>query len=306
MKLPKEEIERRIGDSYEIPNNVLNSAPVPLVSIRTSTYQHGPYIEQCINSILSQKTTFPIEYIIGEDFSKDGTREIVFKYAKKHPDSIRVLTADYNVGSKANGQRCIRAARGKYMALCEGDDYWTDPYKLQKQVDYLEKNKDCSICFHASKHVQADNPIEFFIHRPKDAPSDNKFEMRHAVLNGGGFMATNSMVFHREHIIERPEWVERAPVGDSPLMLILASKGKIGYIDDVMSVYRRMTLGSWSSSMKDWNRKSQHHQAILRMWSDFDEWTEHEFHWLVFRKKMKNRLNHAKGRIKFLIGQLTK
>ena len=121
--LPKEEIEKRVSDSYQLLNNVIEAVPKPMVTIRTSTYQHGLYIKDCIEGVLMQKTNFPIEFIIGEDFSTDGTREIVFEYAKKYPDIIRVFTVDYNVGSKANDQRCIRVARGKYMALCEGDDH---------------------------------------------------------------------------------------------------------------------------------------------------------------------------------------
>ena len=133
------EIEKRIQDSYELKNNVLKVVPNPLVTVRTSTYQHAPFIKKCIEGVLMQKTDFPIEFIIGEDYSKDGTREIVFEYAKKYPDIIRVFTADYNVGSKANGRRCIKAARGKYMALCEGDDYWTDPLTPKAGCIYTKK-----------------------------------------------------------------------------------------------------------------------------------------------------------------------
>ena len=142
MILTTEEIEKRVSDSYELPNRVLDVIPEPMVTVRTSTYQHAPYIRECIEGVLEQKTTFPVEFIIGEDFSIDGTREIVFEYAEKYLDKIRVLTADYNVGAKANSTRCRRASRGKYMAICEGDDYWTDPLKLQKQVDFLEANPD--------------------------------------------------------------------------------------------------------------------------------------------------------------------
>jgi len=139
------EIQTRIGDSYEVPNNVVRAVPAPLVTVRTSTYQHGPYIRECIEGILNQKTSFPFEYIIGEDFSADGTREIVLEYAKRFPDRIRVFTADYNVGAKPNGRRCMRAARGKYIALCEGDDYWHNPLKLQKQVDLMEADQSISL-----------------------------------------------------------------------------------------------------------------------------------------------------------------
>ncbi|ANT64609.1 Putative glycosyltransferase EpsE [Prosthecochloris sp. CIB 2401] len=142
-----EGIEKKFMDSYEVDNNVISAVPSPLVSIRTSTYQHVKYIGQCIEGVLMQKTNFPIEYIIGEDYSTDGTREIVLEYARKYPHVIRVITADYNVGAKANGRRCENAIRGKYVALCEGDDYWTDPYKLQKQVDSLEENPEYGMVF---------------------------------------------------------------------------------------------------------------------------------------------------------------
>ncbi len=133
-------IEQGIKDSYEIPNTVLQHVPNPMVSVRTSTFQHVQFIRQCIEGVLGQQTTFPFEFIIGEDFSTDGTREIVLEYAEKFPDRIRVITADRNVGMKANGRRCIQVLRGKYVALCEGDDHWIDPQKLQRQVEALEKS----------------------------------------------------------------------------------------------------------------------------------------------------------------------
>lgn len=146
MVIDVAEIEKRVNDSYELPNSVIAVVQQPLVTVRTSTYQHGAFIRQCIEGVLMQKTAFPFEFIIGEDFSTDGTRQIVFEYAQRYPNVIRVITADYNVGMKANGTRCMRRARGKYIALCEGDDYWTDPLKLQKQVDFLEANLEYSVC----------------------------------------------------------------------------------------------------------------------------------------------------------------
>ena len=118
---------------------------VPLVTVHTTTYNHAPYIGQAIEGALQQKTNFPIEIVIGEDCSTDGTREIVFDYQAKYPDIIRVITSDKNVGSKENSRRVREASRGKYIALCEGDDYWTDPYKLQKQVTFLENNQDYAV-----------------------------------------------------------------------------------------------------------------------------------------------------------------
>jgi glycosyltransferase involved in cell wall biosynthesis len=111
------------------------------------TYNHAPYIAQAIEGVLQQKTNFPFELVIGEDCSTDGTREIVFEYQKKHPDIIRVITSDENVGAKKNGLRVLKACQGKYIAFCEGDDYWHNPDKLQKQVDYMESHPECGMLF---------------------------------------------------------------------------------------------------------------------------------------------------------------
>lgn len=115
----------------------------PLVSICCITYNHEPYIRDAIEGFLMQKTNFPFEMVIGEDCSTDGTREIVFDYAKKYPNIIRVITSEKNVGMINNLNRTLNACKGKYTAFCEGDDYWIDPLKLQKQVDIM--NGDSTI-----------------------------------------------------------------------------------------------------------------------------------------------------------------
>jgi glycosyltransferase involved in cell wall biosynthesis len=117
----------------------------PLVSVKMITYNHAPYIAQAIECVLAQKTNFPFELVIGEDCSTDGTREIVFDYAKRFPDIIRVITSDKNVGMKKNSLRTTEACQGKYIAYCEGDDYWHRDDKLQIQVDYLEARPECGL-----------------------------------------------------------------------------------------------------------------------------------------------------------------
>lgn len=238
MQISKKELEKRISDSYEIPNNVIKHTPKPMVTIRTSTYQHGKYIKQCIEGVLSQKTDFPIEFIIGEDFSTDGTREIVMEYAKKYPNIIRVITADYNVGMKANGFRCIREMRGKYIALCEGDDYWTDPNKLQKQVDFLEKHKDYSFCFHQVKVTYENNEKDDFIFPDVDDIS----WYTHGELLKTNYIPTNSILYRNNKVLDFPDDI--AP-GDWYLHLYNAQFGKIKFMKKVMSVYRKHHGGVW-------------------------------------------------------------
>lgn len=124
----------------------------PLLSIVTITYNHEPYIRKCIEGVLMQQVNFPIEFIIAEDCSTDGTLTICKEYSEKYPDLIKLITSENNVGATANERRAMKAAKGKYIAFCEGDDYWTDPLKLQKQVDFLEEHPEYSVTFHRCKH----------------------------------------------------------------------------------------------------------------------------------------------------------
>ena len=135
----------------------------PLVSICCITYNHAPYIKQCIEGFLMQQTTFPIEILIHDDCSTDGTTEIIRDYEKKYPDLIFPLYEEENQYQKGKASEIdfynYKRARGKYIAYCEGDDYWTDPLKLQKQVDFMEANPDYSVCFHEIAIYNAMNKL---------------------------------------------------------------------------------------------------------------------------------------------------
>ncbi|MFY0687770.1 MAG: glycosyltransferase [Cyclobacteriaceae bacterium] len=245
MGLSLEEIDKRVQDSYELPNKVKEAVPTPMVTVRTSTFQHAEYIEKCIEGVLLQETDFPIEFIIGEDYSTDGTRERVFKYAEQYSEVIRVITADYNVGSKANGRRCIEASRGKYMAICEGDDYWTDPKKLQKQVDFLEANADYNICFHAVQILDKDGMLkdDDITEVPNEVTDIND------LLEKGNFIHTPTVLF-RNNLRKVPEELLRAPYGDFFMHAINVEDKKIKYFPEVMAVYRE-GVGVWSSRSRN-------------------------------------------------------
>lgn len=232
MIVSQVEIEKRIADSYELPNNVIESIPNPLVTVRTSTYQHGAFIKDCIKGVLMQKTTFPFEFIIGEDFSTDGTREIVFDYARKYPNIIRVVTADYNVGMRANGVRCERRARGKYFALCEGDDYWTDPLKLQKQVEFLEENPDYGIVH--TNFSTSDGKRISINNYPRNDQYLNSF------LSGNISIGTLTVLFRKDLFDSLPKYYQekKFKMGDLPLWIEFASISKIKYIPDITAMYR--------------------------------------------------------------------
>ena len=138
---------------YFLHVDLVNFMSSILVNIVMVTYNHRNYIEQAIESALMQKASFKYKLIIGEDFSTDGTREIVKRYADKYPDKIIPIFQQKNIGGRLNFIEVINKSTAKYIAILEGDDYWTDKYKLQKQVNFLENNFDCSCCFHAAKRV---------------------------------------------------------------------------------------------------------------------------------------------------------
>ncbi|WP_287640976.1 glycosyltransferase family 2 protein [Bacteroides sp.] len=267
MTLSVDEIEKRIADSYELPNNVLEKVPQPMVSIRTSTYNHGPYIRQCIEGVLMQKTNFSFEFIIGEDYSTDGTRDIVFEYAKRYPDVIRVITADYNVGTKANGRRCIRACRGKYMAICEGDDYWIDPLKLQKQVDFLEGHPDYVLSHTSIKYYYQSQHL--FI-TSKDAAINSNI-LKKGFLSKEDILLsyriqTASVLFRRillDEIYKYDTFLYQSGyflMGDTPLWYGLLGKGKIHFLPEVTTVYRKN-----NNSVTGHNNLKKYFRFILSM-----------------------------------------
>jgi len=258
----------------------------PLVSVISLVYQHVAFIEKAIESWLMQKTNFDFEIIIGEDNSTDGTRKIVFDYAKKYPDIIRVITSDSNVGMRENSVRAKKASRGKYIALCEGDDYWIDPLKLQKQVDFMEANPDFSLCFHDAI-VLMDNksrqPNYFCTKDQKEITTTEDVIKR-------WYIPTASMLMKRDHLIESPEWFKNVYNGDWATQLILSTKGKIKYIDDLMSVYRKNEgglSGGVGKNVEFVNGKK------IELLTNFNEFTDKKFDGLI-----KNRIIELKKDIK--------
>lgn len=237
---------------YELPNNVLSAVPEPLVSIRTSTYNQEKYIRQCIEGILMQKTDFPFEYIIGEDCSTDGTRDIVYEYARQYPNLIRVVTDDVNVGMRANGLRCIERCRGKYMAICEGDDWWTDPYKLQKQVDFLEAHPEylmCTTCYSTLRMKDG-----FLKNGSKDG---NGKDISLRSLMRKNTVGTLTVMYRSDAMAQyeaevRPLLPEFR-MGDYPLWLYMAHKGKIHELPCSTATYR--ILENSTSHSDDFDRQ---------------------------------------------------
>ncbi|HCL92075.1 MAG TPA: glycosyltransferase [Verrucomicrobiota bacterium] len=204
------------------------------------TYNHEKYIAQAIESVLMQEINFPIELVIGEDCSTDGTREIVKQFAARRPDIIRPILHDQNIGMHRNGEAVGKVCRGEYIACLEGDDYWTAPDKLQKQVEFLDRRPDYSICGHRVMHIFED--------RPECTPSPSPVQKESGTLEDilrWNYLPTCSVMYRAALGAERPAWFIGLSHGDWPRWALLAQRGRIGFINEVMARYRVHSGGVW-------------------------------------------------------------
>ena len=239
------------GSDYEVSD--WSKLPgSPLVSVSIVTFQQAQYIRQALDSVLMQQVDFPIEICLGEDGSTDGTREICLEYASKHPDKMRLFLRDranparqkYRIPFMHNSIQILKACRGEYISFLDGDDYWTDALKLQKQVDFLATHPDCSVCFHRVPVVRDTESAS----RYTIGPSEVKPLYDFWELLGSFAVQTGSTVFRNGLIDELPNWFYTLPMGDWPYLFLLSEKGNIGYIDEAMSVYRSHEHGAWSAT----------------------------------------------------------
>ena len=226
----------------------------PLVSILCVTYNHKDYIAQALDSFLMQKTNFKFQVIVGDDCSTDGTTDILKEYAKKYPDIIKPIFREKNIGATKNSLEVYSNAKTPYVAICEGDDYWIDEYKLQKQVDFLETHPDYSICFHPVKVVYDGFDFEKtdeIYPTQKMIESGTTFEL----LLKGNFIQPASVVYHWmfNQTNAKQYFLDISP-GDWFISLLHAKEGKIKMLPEIMAVYRRHPQGVWSDSIKSFDK----------------------------------------------------
>ncbi|WP_266362765.1 glycosyltransferase family 2 protein [Tellurirhabdus rosea] len=214
------------------------------VSVNIATYNQVKYIAEAMDGALRQETNFEYEIIVADDCSTDGTQEVILEYAAKYPGKIIPLLHPKNLGGagKFNAISAIETSRGQYIATVDGDDYFCHPQKLQKQVDFLDAHPECSTCFHNAQIIWEDGE---FAPELVNGP-EQKIISTVADLVGEEevwFMATSSVMFRNGLLKDYPEWYMKSKSGDIPRYILLAKKGNIGYIPEVMSVYRKNRNG---------------------------------------------------------------
>lgn len=217
------------------------NSKTPLVSIAVLSYNHEKFIEQAIASFLMQNTTFDFEIVIGDDASKDRTPQLLGSYQERHPDIFKIRYHDSNIGMIRNFIETLNNCRGKYIAFCEGDDYWIDPNKLQTQVDYLERHTAVGICFHDAKIFDENSQT----HIPDAITNTTKTTFDLSDLVKGNFMHTPTVMLRNN--FELPAWFNAMPIGDWPLYLFQIKDQKIHKLSGAMAAYRVHSASAWSS-----------------------------------------------------------
>ena len=256
------------------------------VSVFLSTYNHKKYITECIESILAQKTNFEFEIIIHDDASTDGTTDILLDYKKRYPNKINLIVQkrnQYHIGvNNLIFKFVVPQVRGKYFAYIDGDDYWCDDYKLQKQFDYMEAHPKCSMCVHNCYCVDDySNVLPYAF--PK---SHGKMKTRDLIDYKRGIPVATSTFFFKFDCYKKFEsWRLAFPVNDLTAFIQAAYDGYVYKIKDKMSCYRRFSETSWSKKMTDAKKRIESNNEIIKALMMID------LSGNPFRKYIKRKIN---------------
>lgn len=216
------------------------------VSIIVPTYNHEDFITEAINSILMQKVEFYYEIIIADDCSKDSTLLIAEKFYKDNPDKIKILKSHENLGVTKNYQRAFYASKGEYIAVLEGDDYWISPVKLQRQVTFLEEHHECSFCFNRIVIKNESTNRLSFEQTQKNLSPYQLLSTEDLIHNN--FIGNFSACIYRKSIINKiDKSLFELNVYDWMFNIVYSLYGVIGYIPEIMTVYRYHSKSAWSS-----------------------------------------------------------
>ncbi len=268
-----------------------NNDKAVMVSIVCTTYNHAEYIRDALEGFVKQKTNFSYEIIVHDDASTDGTAEIIRQYAEKYPELFKPILQKENQHSQGilfSKLYILPQVSGKYIAQCEGDDYWTDENKLQKQVDFLEDHPEYAGCVHDSiiLNCQSGKRTKYsFIDRSRD------IEISDPLFHWGRVSATCSIMYRAEHFIV-PDEIRTKGFNDINRMLYLLSRGKVFFMPDNMSVYRRMANGSWTQKFYtsgDTQKKALDNiDKQIDLFQRYDKFTNNRYHKEI-RKAIKNK-----------------
>jgi len=265
-----------LPSEVDIIKNWKTNMDMPIVSICTISYNHATFIKKAIESFLVQETNFPFEIIIDDDFSTDNTAEIIQKYADKYPHIIKANLSQKNVGAKTNFLENLQKAKGTYIALCEGDDYWTDVNKLQYQIDKMKEHPECQMSFHPA--IVLDEETKNEILQAEHFTENTVVPIEEVIVGNGEYCPTASIIVARKIIENLPDFFQDAPVGDYFLQVYAAAEGGALYLNQTMSVYRIHNTGWTSQVQKDVTKYKVFTLTMIKSLLEFDTFFNHQYH----------------------------
>ena len=252
------------------------------MSVCVTTYNHAPYLERAVESFLAQKCDFGVEIILSDDCSSDSTPDICRSYAERYPDRVRFICSEKNVGMRTNYRRTFEAARGEYVALCDGDDWWCDENKLSRQVAQMELNKECGMCYTRARRVQGDRE---WLYPVGEMYTDFEQMLFNNTVENSSAMARRDLVMRYYEEVQpehHPEWL----TDDAPMWIWFAARSKILTIDEPMAVHR--LLPESVSQSGNYQRRIAFCDSLVDISLWFDErYAEGKHRQRLWRKRME-------------------
>lgn len=255
----------------------------PVVSVICNTYNHEKYIRDALEGFLKQETSFPFEVLVHDDASTDHTAEIIREYEQKRPDLIKPIYQKENQYHKHDGTiKRLQAERtqGRYVALCEGDDYWTDPHKLQKQFEFMEAHPDYTLCGCSTQWL---NVLNGKVEPRCLTQEDRDISLEEFLMPKHGRPFPTVSFFLRTEVWKtRPYW--GFPVGDLPMTYYAAMQGKVRMLADNMCVYRWFTEGSWTARKNSDEERVKTHEKVIQSLENMNRDTGYRYDELIKRR----------------------
>lgn len=304
-----------------------------MVCTRCFTFNQENYVVDALNGFVKQETSFPVVYVIVDDDSTDNTADVIRKYVRDYFDLedksvayeknldyghviyarhktnrncfFAVLFLNENHHSKKKTKSLYLkewTENSKYRAICEGDDFWTAPDKLQVQVAFLESHPDFSMCFHSVNNISPDGSSRVYSRYPEDVeecPIEDFFHV------GGAYAPTCSMVLDWKLLRPMPSFWKKSDVGDSPLILTLFLRGKVHFMKDVMAAYRVNSAGSWSQKQKQLSLSQimEKSRTARAYWDEVDRYTERKYARLIRQRKLHTWLSFGKSMYYYVLNK---
>lgn len=257
-----------------------------MVSVLCTAYNHEKYIKDCLEGFVNQKTSFRFEVLINDDASTDNTAKVIKEYEHKFPDIIKPIYQtenQYSKGVSIINKFLLPNAKGTYIALCEGDDFWNDNYKLEKQVNALRDNPECNICFHKVLAVSPNGESlgKFYPFFPLNTGVIKQYDLLEMVCKYYVFQTSSYMIkrdVYCDYKFNLPTFAKVCPIGDVPTLLYFGTLGSAYYIDNVMSSYRMASDGSWSEKQNNnTDFRINHFHQMEKMTEEFKKYTNNKY-----------------------------